>query len=223
MHTTIFSVSESPKNGNVIWVGTDDGNVQITRTAGKSWTNLTGNLTGLPKHAWVSSIQASPFDEGTAFATFDMHTFGDMRPYVYKTTDYGKTWTSVNPESSKMSGYAHVVKQDLVNPDLLFVGTELGLWISVDGGKQWAQYKGGDLPSVAVRDLVIHPRDHDLVIATHGRGIWIIDDITPLRKLTPGTLAKEAEFLQGKPVVQRIPANGGWVNGDAVFVGDNPL
>lgn len=222
MHTTIFSIAESPKNGNVIWVGTDDGNVQITRDAGKTWTNVTGNLMGVPKNAWVSSLQASPFDAGTAFATFDMHTFGDMRPYVYKTNDYGKTWTSVNSDGSKMRGYAHVVKQDLVNPELLFVGTELGLWVSVDGGKQWAQYKGGDLPSVAVRDLVIHPRDHDLVIATHGRGIWIIDDITPLRKLTAATLVKEAEFLQGKPVVQRIPANGGWVNGDAAFVGDNP-
>ena len=109
-----------------------------------------------------------------------------------------------------------------MNPELLFAGTEFGLWVSVDGGKQWAQYKGGDLPSVAVRDLAIHPRDHDLVIATHGRGIWIVDDITPLRKLTPDTLAKEAEFIQGKPVVQRIPAGGGWPEGDATFTGDNP-
>jgi len=222
MHTTIYAISESPKNANIIWVGTDDGNVQVTRNAGKSWTNLTGNLKGIPKNAWVSSIDAGHFDEGTAFATFDMHMFGDIRPYVYKTTDYGQTWTSVIPEGSKVRGYAHVVKQDLVNPDLLFVGTEFGLWISVDGGKQWAQYKGGDLPSVAVRDLAIHPRDHDLVIATHGRGIWIVDDITPLRKLTPDTLAKEAEFIEGKPVVQRIPAGGGWPEGDATFAGDNP-
>ena len=222
MHTTIYAISESPKNANIIWVGTDDGNVQVTRNAGKSWTNLTGNLKGIPKNAWVSSIDAGHVDEGTAFATFDMHMFGDIRPYVYKTTDYGQTWTSVIPEGSKVRGYAHVVKQDLVNPDLLFVGTEFGLWISVDGGKQWAQYKGGDLPSVAVRDLAIHPRDHDLVIATHGRGIWIVDDITPLRKLTPSTLAKEAEFIEGKPVVQRIPAGGGWPEGDATFAGDNP-
>ena len=222
MHTTIYAISESPKNANIVWVGTDDGNVQVTRNAGKSWTNLTGNLKGIPKNAWVSSIDAGHFDEGTAFATFDIHMFGDIRPYVYKTTDYGQTWTSVIPEGSKVRGYAHVVKQDLVNPDLLFVGTEFGLWISVDGGKQWAQYKGGDLPSVAVRDLAIHPRDHDLVIATHGRGIWIVDDITPLRKLTPDTLAKEAEFIEGKPVVQRIPAGGGWPEGDATFAGDNP-
>jgi photosystem II stability/assembly factor-like uncharacterized protein len=222
MHTTIFAIAESPKNPLVIWAGTDDGNVQITRNGGRTWTNVVGNVRGLPKSAWVSSIDAGHFSEGTAYVTFDLHTFGDMRPYVYKTTDYGRTWSSVIPANSKMRGYAHVVKEDLVNADLLFVGTELGLWISVDGGKQWAQYKGGDLPNVAVRDLAIHPRDHDLVIATHGRGIWIIDDITPLRQLTPATLAKEAEFIQGKPVVQRIPAGGGWVNGDAAFVGANP-
>jgi photosystem II stability/assembly factor-like uncharacterized protein len=224
MHTTIYAISESPKNPLIIWVGTDDGNVQITRNAGKTWTNLTSNVTaaGVPKNAWVSSIDAGRFEEGTAYATFDVHTFGDLRPYVYKTTDYGKSWSPIIPANSKVRGYAHVVKQDLVNPELLFVGTEFGLWISVDGGKQWALYKGGDLPSVAVRDLAIHPRDADLVIATHGRGIWIVDDITPLRKLTPEALAKEAEFMQSKPAVQKIPAGGGWVDGDAVFVGANP-
>jgi photosystem II stability/assembly factor-like uncharacterized protein len=222
MHTTIYSIAESPKNPNLIWVGTDDGNLQITRNGGKTWTNVVSNINGLPRNAWVSSIDAGHFDEGTAYVTFDLHMFGDLRPFIYKTNDFGKTWTSVVPASSHMRGYAHVVKEDLVNRDLLFVGTEFGLWVSLDGGKQWAQYKGGDLPSVAVRDLAIHPRDHDLVIATHGRGIWIIDDISPLRTLTPETLAKEAEFVQSRPVVQRIPASGGWVSGDAAFVGANP-
>jgi len=222
MHTTIYSIVESPKNSNLIWVGTDDGNLQLTRNGGKTWTNVVSNIRGLPRNAWVSSIDAGHFDEGTAYATFDAHTFGDMRPYVYKTTDFGKTWMAVVPANSRVRGYAHVVKEDLVNRDLIFVGTEFGLWVSLDGGKQWAQYKGGDLPSVAVRDLAIHPRDHDLVIATHGRGIWIIDDISPLRTLTPETLAKEAEFVQSRPVVQRIPASGGWVNGDAEFAGPNP-
>jgi photosystem II stability/assembly factor-like uncharacterized protein len=222
MHTTIFSICESPKNPNLIWVGTDDGNVQVTRDGGKTWTNVVGNIQQLPKNAWVSSIEAGHFDEGTAYATFDLHTFGDMRPYVYKTADFGRTWTPVVTPVSPVRGYAHVVKEDLVNKDLLFVGTELGLWVSLDGGKQWAQYKGSDLPHVAVRDLAIHPRDHDLVIATHGRGIWIIDDITPLRALTAETLAKEAAFISAKPTVQRLPAFGGWVNGDAAFAGDNP-
>ncbi len=222
MHTTIFSIAESPKNGNLIWAGTDDGNLQLTRDSGTTWKNVVGNIRGLPKHAWVTSIDASHFAEGTAYATFDLHTFGDMRPYVYKTADFGETWMPVVSPTSLVRGYAHVVKEDLVNPDLLFVGTEFGLWVSLDGGQQWAQYKGGDLPNVAVRDLAIHPRDHDLVIATHGRGIWIVDDITPLRTLTPDTLAREVAFIQAKPAVQRIEAGGGWSNGDAAFSGTNP-
>jgi photosystem II stability/assembly factor-like uncharacterized protein len=223
MHTTIYAICESPKNPNVVWAGTDDGNLQITRDGGKTWTNVVGNIKGLPKSAWVSYIDAGHFEEGTAYATFDLHTFGDMRPYVYKTTDFGKSWTAViAPEGTPVRGYAHVVKEDLVRPDLLFVGTEFGLWISVDGGRQWAQYKGNDMPSVAVRDLAIHPRDNDLVIATHGRGIWIIDDITPLRALNPETLAKDAFFITAKPAVQSVSGGGGWPGGDAEFVGDNP-
>jgi photosystem II stability/assembly factor-like uncharacterized protein len=222
MHTTIYAIAESPKNSNLIWVGTDDGNLQITRDSGKTWTNVVGNIQGLPKNAWVSSIEAGHFDEGAAYATFDLHMFGDMRPYVYRTGDYGRTWTRLIAEGSSARGYAHVVKEDLVNRDLLFLGTELGLWVSIDGGKQWVQYKGGDLPNVAVRDLAIHPRDHDLVIGTHGRGIWIVDDITPLRALTAEALNQPVAFMQAKPAVQTIPAGGGWVNGDAVFVGPNP-
>jgi photosystem II stability/assembly factor-like uncharacterized protein len=222
MHTTIFSISESPKNGNVIWVGTDDGNVQVTRDGAKTWKNVTANLKGVPKNAWVTSIDAGHFDDGTAYATFDAHTFGNMSPYVLKTTDFGQTWTALITPNGNVRGYAHVVKEDLENKNLLFVGTEFGLWMSFDGGQQWAQYKGGDFPDVAVRDLAIHPRDKDLVIATHGRGIWIVDDITPLRALTPETLTKEAAFIEARPTVQQLGANGGWVNGDAVFVGDNP-
>ncbi|HVF57320.1 MAG TPA: hypothetical protein VM934_14290 [Pyrinomonadaceae bacterium] len=222
MHTTIYAIAESPKNADLVWVGTDDGNVQITRDGGKTWKNVVDRIQGLPKNAWVSSIETSHFDEGTAFATFDAHTFGDMRPYVYKTTDFGQTWSPLVAAASPVRGYAHVVKEDLVNRDLLFVGTEFGLWVSLDGGRQWAQYKGGDLPNVAVRDLAIHPRDHDLVVATHGRGIWIIDDITPLRALTAETLSKDAVFIQAKPAVQSVSGGGGWSNGDAVFVGPNP-
>jgi photosystem II stability/assembly factor-like uncharacterized protein len=222
MHTTIYTISESPKNPLVIWAGTDDGNVQVTRDGGKRWTNVVGHVHGIPKNAWVSSVEAGLFSAGTGFATFDAHTFGDIRPYAYKTTDYGRQWTSLVPQDSPVRGYAHVLKQDLVNPNLLFLGTELGLWISVDGGQNWSQYKGSDLPSVAVRDLAIHPRDHDLVIATHGRGIWIVDDITPLRALTPQTLGRHVQFFQVKPTVQTIPAEGGWSNGDAAFVGPNP-
>jgi photosystem II stability/assembly factor-like uncharacterized protein len=220
-HTTIYAISESPKNPEVVWVGTDDGNVQVTRDGGKTWTNVVGNIRGLPKNAWVSSIEAGHFDAGTVYATFDLHTFGDMRPYAYRSADFGRTWAPVVSDS-QVRGYAHVVKEDLVNQSLLFLGTEFGLWVSLDGGKHWARYKGGDLPSVAVRDLAIHPRQQDLVIATHGRGIWIIDDITPLRALTPETLARNVVFMQARPTVQRVSAFGGWANGDAAFVGPNP-
>ena len=222
MHTTIYAIAESPKNPNVVWVGTDDGNLQLTRDGGKTWTNVARGIKGLPPQAWVSSIDAGHFDEGTVYATFDLHMFGDPRPYAYRSGDYGKTWSALVAPDGPVRGYAHVIKEDLANPDLLFLGTELGLWVSLDGGKQWAHYKGGDLPAVAVRDLAIHPRDHDLVIATHGRGIWIVDDITPLRALTPATLASNAVFLKARPIVQRVPAQGGWANGDAAFVGPNP-
>ena len=224
MHTTIYSISESPKDKNVIWIGTDDGNVQVTRDAGKTWTNVVGNIAGLPKNSWVSWIQASNFEAGTAYATFDRHTFGDHTAYLYKTADFGKTWTPLltPQELSGVQGYAHVIKEDIVKPNLLFLGTEFGLYISIDGGKAWAQFKGNRFPAVAVRDIAIQPRDNELVLATHGRGIWIVDDITPLRALTPEVLGQEAAFVAARPVQQRIQGNGGGAIGQATFVGDNP-
>jgi photosystem II stability/assembly factor-like uncharacterized protein len=219
MHTSIYSISESPKNGQIIWVGTDDGNLQITRDGARTWTNVVANVQGLAKNSWVSTIETSRFDETTAYVTFDRHTFGDMKPYAYKTTDYGKTWTSLNVQENGVLGYAHVIKEDTVDPNLLFLGTEFGLWISVDGGQHWAQYKGSNFPSVAVRDLVMHPRESDLVLATHGRGIWIIDDISPLRALTPDLMAKDATLIEGPPAIQYFNANGGWAEGDENFNG----
>jgi photosystem II stability/assembly factor-like uncharacterized protein len=221
-HTTIYSISESPKNGKVIWVGTDDGNVQLTRDGGTSWTNLTPGLP-VPKASWVSWVEASRYDPATAYVAFDRHTFGDMGTYLYRTTDFGKTWTAlVTPQSAGVRGYAHVIREDSVNPNVLFLGTEFGLWISIDRGASWAAFRPGNFPAVAVRDLVVAQRDGDLVIATHGRGIWIVDDLTPLRNMSTETLASDVAFLPGRPVQQRIRANGGWPDGDAVFVGDNP-
>ena len=147
--------------------------------------NVVGNAPNLPKNSWVSTVEASRFDQATAYATFDRHTFGDIKPYSYKTTDYGQTWTALPVQQNSVLGYAHVIKEDTVDPNLLFLGTEFGLWISTDGGQRWAQYKGSNFPAVAVRDIVVHPRESDLVLATHGRGIWIIDDISLLRSLKP--------------------------------------
>jgi photosystem II stability/assembly factor-like uncharacterized protein len=220
-HTTIYSISESPRDGQVIWVGTDDGNLQLTRDGGKSWTNVVSNVPDLPKFSWVSWVEASLYDPATAYAVFDRHTFGDMDPHVYKTSDYGKTWTLVVGPESGVRGFAHVIKEDTVVPNLLFLGTEFGLWVSLDDGKHWAQYKGHEFPSVPVRDIVVQSRESDLVVATHGRGIWIIGDITPLRKLTPDVMAKDVVFLQGKLPQQRLVSNGGWVEGSAAFNGPN--
>jgi photosystem II stability/assembly factor-like uncharacterized protein len=219
MHTSIYSISESPKNSQIIWVGTDDGNLQITRDGAKTWTNVVANVPELAKNSWVSTIEASRFDEGTAYATFDRHTFGDMNPYAYKTTDYGKTWTSLHVQENGALGYAHVIKEDTIDPNLLFLGTEFGLWISVDGGQHWGQYRGSNFPAVAVRDLVVPSRESDLVIATHGRGIWIIDDISPLRALTPDLMVKNATLIEGPPAVQYLNTNGGWPEGDESFNG----
>jgi len=219
MNTTIYSISESPKNGEVIWVGTDDGNVQVTRDGGKKWTNVAGNVQGIGKDSWVSWVEASRYSESTAYATFDCHMTGDMKPHVYKTTDYGQSWVALPAEESGTRGYAHVIKEDIVDPNLLFLGTEFGLWISVDGGQRWAQYKGSHFPAVAVRDLVVHPKTSDLILATHGRGIWIIDDISPLRSLTPEVLAESAGFLPLPPAPQWMETYGGWPDGDNSFNG----
>ena len=219
MHTSIYSISESPRNGQIIWVGTDDGNLQITRDGAKTWTNVVGNVKGLAANSWVSTVAAGRFDDGVAYATFDRHTYGDMTPYAYKTSDHGATWTSLNLAENGVRGYAHVITEDTKNANLLFVGTEFGLWISVDGGQHWAQYRGSDFPAVAVRDIVVQPRTSDLVLATHGRGIWIIDNISPLRQLTPDLMAKDAVVLEGPPSIQYFNAQGGWAQGDAAFVG----
>jgi photosystem II stability/assembly factor-like uncharacterized protein len=221
MHTTIYSISESPKNGQIIWVGTDDGNVQVTRDGAKTWTNVVGNVNGLGKNSWVSTIESSRFDEGTAYATFDRHTFGDMKPYAYKTTDYGKTWTALPAQESGVRGFAHVIKEDTVSPNVLFLGTEFGLWISVDGGQKWAQYQGSNFPAAPVDDIALQARESDLVVATHGRGIWIVDDISPLRALTPEVMSKDAAMLAARPVIQYFDVSGGWPEGDESFHGRN--
>lgn len=221
MHTTIYSISESPKDGKVIWAGTDDGNLQLTRDGGKHWANTIVNVPGIARYSTVSWIEASRFDAGTAYAAFDRHASGDPDPYVFKTTDFGKSWVRIVAPGQGVRGYAHVIKEDSQKSSLLFLGTEFGLWISLDAGAQWAQYTGGDLPNVAVRDLTVQARDSDLVVATHGRGIWIVDDITPLRALT-GALDSEVAFLDGRPQQQRVQGNGGWANGSAAYVGANP-
>ena len=217
MNTTVYGISESPKNHDLIWVGTDDGNLQLTRDGGKHWTNVISHVKGVPPAAIVSRVEASRFDEATVYVTLDRHMYGDMQPHVFKSTDYGETWQHIALDGVR--GYAHVIKEDVRDPNLLFLGTEFGLYVTIDGGAHWAQYKGSNFPAVAVRDLLVEPRTSDLVLATHGRGIWIIDDISSLRALTPELMAQEAAFLPTGPAIQYIQAFSGAPEGSNSFNG----
>ncbi len=218
-HCSIYTISESPIDGKIIWVGTDDGNLQLTTDGGETWQNLISAVPGLPANTWVSGIEASRFERETAYVVFDGHRTGDMRTYVYKTTDLGKTWQSLSSEA--IEGYAHVIREDLVNPNLLFLGTELGLFISLDSGLNWARFSGG-VPRVSVRDIAIHPREHDVILATHGRGILIIDDITPIRQLTEDILAAKVALLDARPARRTLTTSLQQFPGNAGFIGPNP-
>lgn len=219
-HCTIYAVEISPLSEQIIWAGTDDGNLQVTQNGGKSWKNVVKNIPGLPANSWCSYIEASPFSKGAAFVTFDGHRSGDKTTYIYKTTDFGKTWQSL--ATGDLKGYAHVICQDPVKENLLFLGTELGLFVSVNGGGEWVQFLGG-LPKVPVNDLAIHPRDSDLIIATHGRGVYIIDDLEIIRQITPEVLNESVFMFKPVPVVTQNLT--GYIRNThgGEFVGDNPL
>lgn len=180
-YCNIITIAPSQKERGVIWVGTDDGNVQLTRDGGKTWTNFRGKIPGLPTWAWVPQIQASRHNAGEAFVVANDYRRGDFKPYIFRTTDYGKTWTRLLDEK-KVTGYALCVLQDPTEPNLIFAGTEQGLWVSLDNGANWQQWTNG-YPSVSTYDLVIQEREADLVIASFGRSLWVLDDIRPLREL----------------------------------------
>jgi hypothetical protein len=202
----------------VIWAGTDDGNLQLTRDGGKSWKNVIASVGGVPKNTLVSSVEASRFQAGTAYVTFDGHQTGDMKTYIYKTVDYGASWSPISTDAVK--GYAHVIREDRVKPELLFAGTEFGLFLTIDGGRQWAQFTG-NLPNVAVRDIAIHPRDADLIIATHGRGVYIVDDITPIRQVTQEVLESKLKVLEPQPAPIRFARIEQVFGGSDEFAGSN--
>lgn len=180
-HCTILCIEPSAKEQNTIWVGTDDGNVQLTKDGGKTWTNFRGKIPGMPVGCWIPQIRASKFNAGEAFVVANDYRRADSKPYIFRTTDYGKTWTRLVDEK-KVTGYALCILQDPTEPNLLFVGTEQGLWISLDNGANFQQFKNG-YPSVSTYDLAIQEREADLVIATFGRALYVMDDIRPLRKL----------------------------------------
>ena len=167
----------------VLWVGTDDGNVQMSRDGGKTWTNVvSATCSALPKGGYVSRIEPSHKEEGTAYVTFDNHRSADFAIYIYATKNYGDSFTKLTNGIPPEAGTVHVIREDPANPNLLFAGTEFGLFVTFDRGANWQRMKNG-LPTVPVFDIQIHPRDHDLILATHGRSIWIMDNITALEEM----------------------------------------
>lgn len=218
-HCTIFTIAESPLNEKVIWAGTDDGNIQVTKDGGKTWTNVVANIAGLPKNTWCYHIEASVFGEGTAYAVFEGHAKNDYTPYAYKTTDYGKTWKSIiTPD---VDGFVRNLQEDFTNENLLFLGTEKGLYITIDGGANWSHFTN-NMPSVAVHYMDISKKTNSLVMGTHGRGIIILDDITPLRQINQDVLAKDIHFFDLKPAIIEEQSSFGTTATELEFVGRNP-
>jgi photosystem II stability/assembly factor-like uncharacterized protein len=197
---TVFAIAESPKEAGVIWAGTNDGLVQITRDGGKSWSNLTKNIPNLPEWGTISNIEASRYAAGTAYLTVDFHQMNNRDPFVYTTTDYGKTWTAItNGIPHSMLSYAHCIREDPVRKGLLYLGTENALYVSFDDGKNWQPLQGG-LPHAPVYWIAVQERFHDLALATYGRGFWILDDLTPLQQTTAEVLAANAHLFAPRDV-----------------------
>ena len=216
-HFTIITISDTPIDTTIIWAGTDDGNVQLTKNNGENWKNVKLNIKKIPKKIWVSRIEASKHAKGRAYVTFDNHRFDDNSPYVYVTENYGETWNNITSNLPKDYS-VYVIKEDPINPNLLFVGTEESVYFSYDKGLSWAKL-GSQLPTVAIHDLVIHPRDGDLIVGTHGRSIWILDDISPLRNLTADNKNK---LFDTRKSTQWIRINTGRKQPYFEFRGKNP-
>jgi photosystem II stability/assembly factor-like uncharacterized protein len=192
---TVFAIAESPKEAGTIWAGTNDGLVQITRDAGKTWTNVTKNIPALPEWGTVSNIEASRYDAGAAYITVDFHQMNNRDPFVYKTTDYGRSWTAIaNGIPHSVLSYAHCIREDPVRRGLLYLGTENALYVSFDDGKNWQPLQGG-LPHAPVYWIAVQERFHDLALATYGRGFWILDDLSAIEQLTPQVLASNAHLF----------------------------
>ncbi len=218
-HTTIFTIAPSELDENIIWVGTDDGNVQVTQDGGKTWTNTVANIPGLPKNTWCYHIETSTNDKGTAYAVFDGHTANDKTPYAFKTTDFGKTWANII--SDDVEGVVRNIQVDYESSDLLFLGTELGLYITLNGGEKWYKFTN-NMPAVATHYITLQKETNDLVLGTHGRGIIIIDDISPLRELNEATQKKTLHFFESKPTVIKETQNfSGNFGNETQFVGAN--
>lgn len=226
-HCTIISIAPSAVDKNVIWVGTDDGNIQVTRDGGKTWTNTSPKIVGLPKNAWVPQIQASIYKAGEAYVIVNNYRQFDYKPYAFRTRDFGATWESVATVAQVgENNYTLCIVQDPIEPKLLFLGTENGMWVSIDEAKTWTKWTSGFPAGVPTIDMVIHPREHDLVIGTFGRALYVLDDIRPLREMAKnGTAALTKTIHLFTPPDAYQVANqqptGPRFDADAVFNGEN--
>ena len=217
---TITTIAESPLRAGLLWVGTDDGNLQMSRDTGLTWTNVTARVPGLPKGTYVARVEASRRAEGSAYVAFDGHRANDFKPYLFATDDYGQTWKAIT-SGLPVGGTLSVVREHPKKTDVLFVGTERALFVSWNRGGDWTRLKA-NLPTMPVDDIQIHPRENDLVLGTHGRGVWILDDLTPLLEAPLGAVAKDIELFDVRRAVQLRTYNAFGNTGHQTFLGDNP-
>ncbi|MFN0112520.1 MAG: WD40/YVTN/BNR-like repeat-containing protein [Blastocatellia bacterium] len=217
-YSHIVTIAESPVKEGVLWAGTDDGNVQVSRDGGKSWKNVTEKVPGVPVNTYVTRVIASHAAAGRAYVTFDGHRNNDFTPYVFSTEDFGETWKAI---TNGLPHPANVIREHHRNQNLLLAGTEFGLWVSFNRGAAWRQFKN-NLPTVPVDDIQIHPRDNDLILATHGRSIWVLDDMTPLEQMTETIAAAEAHLFDTRPATMWRIYNHKGSTGHKTFIANNP-
>ena len=219
--SVITTVAESPALPGVVWAGTNDGNIQVSRDGGLTWKNVVANVKGAPDETHIAKVEPSHFDAGTCYVVLDAHRTDDHKPYIYITKDYGQTFSSI--AANLPMGNANVIREDPKNRNLLYLGTEYALYVSVSGGKEWKRFMTG-LPTVRIDDLLVHPRDNDLIVGTHGRSIWIVDDITPLQQLTDAVVNADAFLFPPRPgVLWRSDTQQSiQLGGNKFFRGENP-
>jgi photosystem II stability/assembly factor-like uncharacterized protein len=201
-HCTIISFAESPVEAGVLWSGSDDGQLYVSRDGGENWTNVIGNVPGIPEFSPVSHLEPSRSDAGTAYAAFDRHMFDDLHPHIYRTTNFGQTWSRLSTDGIPDQAWVWIVREDPRNTDLLWAGTELGLYASHDTGGSWQRMHLKNLPTVSIHDILVHPRENDLILGTHGRAIWIFDDATPLQQFSDEVATQQAALFEIRPAIR---------------------
>ena len=220
-HCAIISLSESPLQPGILWAGTDDGKLHVTMNAGEAWQSVIENVPKIPPFSPVSHVEPSRISAGAAYCSFDRHMLDDFRPFVYKTTDFGRTWINITGNLPEKA-YVWVVREDPRNQDIIYAGTELGLFVSFNQGKHWINLRMKNLPTVSVHDILIHPRENDIILGTHGRSLWILDDVSFLQELNPNILTNPAHLFSIRPTLRYTTKPTRYGIGDKVYRGSNP-